>query len=155
MKTMKRTLLVGASMFALTFGLSAQVDNNQNFEAYQVSWKLSHAVTQMTPTLYEQMKTDWVQSLSLEPARVSEEISVAEKMEMKAVAKRQAQGLPAGFPLKANTGNAAADEATHKAEKNLWIQNNPALYKQMKSSSETTSSEREAIRNQERNNQIK
>ena len=58
MKGMKRTILVGASMFALISGVSAQTVETQNLEAYQVDWKKSHNITEMTPELYEQMKSD-------------------------------------------------------------------------------------------------
>lgn len=56
MKAIKRTILVGACMFALISGVSAQTSSFQDFEAYQAKWKQSHNVTEMTPALYERMK---------------------------------------------------------------------------------------------------
>ena len=151
MKTMKRTLLLGASMFALTFGLSAQVDNSAALATYEVEWTVLHNVTQMTPALYEQMKTEWVQSLSSEPVRVSEAASAAQELELKKAEINLSRGLPADFPFKMNTGNAQADEAAFQQEKALWIQNNPGVYNQMISTSSPTAAQLEE-RNQVLNN---
>ena len=150
MKTMKRTLLVGASMFALTFGLSAQVDDAQAFEAYQAEWTVLHGVTQMTPALYTQMKTDWVQSVAGENERVGE-MPLAQKMQVKQVNRNLEQGLPADYPFKATTGNPQADEAAYQLAKELWIQNNPGVYNQMSTPTPLTAAEQEE-RNQVLNN---
>lgn len=153
MNAMKRTFLVGASMFALISGVSAQADA-QSLEAYQATWKKSHNVTEMTPAHYEQMKSDWVQSKTSEKRITRAEIEAQETV-MKTTQILESRGLPEGFPVKQNTGDLATDAAAYKAAKDLWIQNNPELYKQMLTTNKATATEREAIRNQERNNQIK
>lgn len=151
MKAMKRTILVGSSMFALVFGVSAQADDVQAFEAYKTSWKMSHKVMEMTPAQYEQMKSDWTQSLIVEPkARMTRAESEAQEAAMKNANKE----TTSVFPEKRNTGNPEADEAAYKAAKDLWIRNNPELYKQMSTAPKMTP-EQEAIRRQVRNNQIK
>ena len=148
MKTMKRTLLVGASMFALTFSLSAQVDNGQSLEAYQAQWQVTNNVTQMTSVHYAQMKIDWVQSLTTDPVRVT----AAEELELKKAEINLSKGLPADYPFKMNTGNAQADEIAFQEEKALWIENNQAAYNQMITNSGAPTAAQLAERNQVLNN---
>lgn len=174
MKAMKRTILVGACMFALISGVSAQTGNYQEFESYQTKWKESHNVTEMTPALYERMKNDWVQSTTQKSEdRVSRDESQArtamkesgtrltraeieaQEAEIKAAQVSESRGLPADFPVKKNTGNPEADAAAYNAAKNLWIQNNPERYQQMLNGNAVRNSRSDAIRKKERNNQIR
>lgn len=167
MKAIKRTILVGACMFALISGVSAQTSSFQEFEAYQTKWKQSHNVTEMTPALYEQMKNEWVESTTTKSddhvmreeskarevakeseTRLTREQSEAKEAAMKAAQIAESRGLPADFPVKKNTGNPEADAAAYNAAKNLWIQNNPERYQQMIKAKKTDGK-------QERNNQIK
>jgi hypothetical protein len=155
MKAMKRTILVGVSMFALMSGANAQVGNLEDFKAFQTSWKQSHNVTtELTPAQYEQMKSEWVSSQATEtPRKAPTELSTAEKLEQKKAYRNESEGLPADFPMKMNTGDAAADEAAYQQAKAEWIANNPELYNRMKTAPKMTSAEQEAIRQQELNNQ--
>ena len=144
MKTMKRTFLVGASMFALLSGVSAQVDNAQDFEAYQAGWKKSHNVTEMTPAIYEQMKIDWVQSFIVEP-----------EDRLNGAASAESLGLPSDFPTKKYTGNATADEDAYQLEKALWIENNQERYNQMMATPKPPTKAQLEERRQVLNNQTK
>ncbi|MFK7784394.1 MAG: hypothetical protein AB8B56_04710 [Crocinitomicaceae bacterium] len=152
---MKRTILVGASLFALASGVSAQVGNISDFEAFKAQWKKSHnVITELTPAQYDQMKTEWVASTATETARKTPvELSTAEKLEQKKIYKNQSQGLPADFPMKANTGDPVADENAYQQAKLTWIQNNPEKYKQLKTIPKMSQSDKQAIRQQELNNQ--
>ena len=154
MKTMKRTILVGA-MFALVSGVSAQVVNTSTLEAFQVTWQQTNNVTQMTPALYEQMKTDWVNSTTLTVTERTPpvEYSDAEKQAILDAERRLAMGVPSDYPLKQNTGNPSLDADNYQAAKTTWIQNNPAAYNQMISISTMTEAEKQNIRQQELNNQ--
>ncbi|NQZ36743.1 MAG: hypothetical protein HRT58_13820 [Crocinitomicaceae bacterium] len=140
---MKRTILVGASMFALISGVSAQVDNTQDFEAFQADWKKSHNMVEINPAQYEQMKTDWYQLKSTNE-RATEIAYEA-----------QFRGLPADFPFKKDTGNAVADEDAYQLEKALWIENNKELYEQMMSKTVAPTKEQLEERRQVLNNQNK
>lgn len=142
MKTMKRTLLVGASMFAFVSGVSAQV-GTQDFESYQDNWKKSHNVVEISPAQYEQMKTDWYNSNTTD-----------ERAEALA-ADAATRGLPADFPFKKNTGNPIADEDAYQLEKALWIENNKELYDQLTSKPVPPTKEQLEERRQVLNNQIK
>ncbi|PHR26611.1 MAG: hypothetical protein COA38_14510 [Fluviicola sp.] len=155
MKAMKRTILVGTSMFALISGVSAQTDTSRELEAFKINWKKSHKVVEMTSAQYGQLKIDWVKSQFVEPKRVSDELSVEPKRELKKAERNRSQNLPADFPFKKNTGNAQADADAYQLEKARWIEDNKDLYKQMTTTPKATTSEQEAIRQQERNNQIK
>jgi hypothetical protein len=155
MKGMKQTILVGTVLFAFASGASAQVGNLSDFESFQATWKKSHNVTtELTPAQYEQMKTEWVASQATETERKAPvELSTAEKIKLKQEYRNQEQGLPADFPMKVNTGNPAADEVTYQQAKAAWIANNPEKYKQMTIAPKQSAAEREAIRQQELNNQ--
>ena len=148
--------MVGASMFALISGVSAQVGNTSDFEAFQASWKKSHNVTtELTPAQYEQMKIEWMSSNATETARKAPvEMTTAEKLAIKKAEKNAAQGLPADFPMKRTTGDPIADEEAYQAAKALWIENNHERYQQMEKHTGPTKEELE-IRRQELNNQIK
>ena len=151
---MKRTILVGA-MFALVSGVSAQSGNFSSLEAFQLNWQQTNNVTQMTPALYEQMKTDWVNSNTTQVVERTPpvEYTLAEKQAILDAEKRQAMGVPSDYPLMQNTGNPSLDASNFNAEKEAWKQNNPAAYAQMITGSTLTEAERNAIRTQEYNNQ--
>lgn len=93
MKTMKRTILVGVSVFALISGVSAQT--GVSLETFQTNWQQSNNVTTMTPTLYEQMKTEWINSNapSDDSRTLPVEMSIAEKQAIKDAEQRLAMGF--------------------------------------------------------------
>lgn len=153
MKAMKRTLLVGASMFAFVSGVSAQV-GTQDLESYQDNWKKSHNVVEMSPAQYEQMKNDWIQQTAQEE-RANATQTDLEKRASEAAAKAQLRGLPADFPYKKNTGNAEADEDAYQLEKALWIENNREAYDAMTTKPTPPTKEQLEERRQVLNNQIK
>lgn len=155
MKAMKRTILVGASMFALMSGVSAQIGNTVNIETFQANWQLTNNVTTMTPELYEQMKADWVNATTFSVATRTPpvEMDASEKQAILDAETRLSMGVPADYPLKHDTGNPAADADNYQQAKALWIQNNPAAYNQMITTPAATPAQREEIRQQELNNQ--
>lgn len=153
MKTMKRTILVGVSVFALISGVSAQT--GVSLETFQTNWQQSNNVTTMTPTLYEQMKTEWINSNapSDDSRTLPVEMSATEKQAIKDAEQRLAMGVPSDYPLMQNTGNPALDAENYAQAKDLWIQNNPEAYSQMISTSTMTDAQRQEIRQIELNNQ--
>ncbi|MDG1330899.1 MAG: hypothetical protein P8P74_01105 [Crocinitomicaceae bacterium] len=159
MKAMKRTVLVGISMFALVAGVSAQTVNNSptTLQTFQADWQQTNGVTTMTPALYEEMKTAWMNSnvntFSANERVVPVELTAAEKQVILDAEKRQAMGVPSDYPLLQDTGNPSLDADNYHQAKVAWIQNNPAAYSQMISTSTLTESQRNEIRQQEINNQ--
>lgn len=155
MKAMKRTVLVGISMFALVAGVSAQTVTPNTIENYQTNWMQTNNVTAMTPELYEQMKTDWMNSnvLSVNAGVTQVELTAEEKQTILDAEKRQAMGVPADYPLFQDTGNPALDADNYNQAKATWKQNNPGAYNQMITPSTLTEAERQEIRQQELNNQ--
>lgn len=155
MKTMKRTLLVGASMFAMLSGVYAQVGNPVSLETFQANWQQTNNVTTMTPVLYEQMKTAWANSnvLSVNPRTPEVQLTPAEKQIMQDAILRTAMGLPANYPLMQDTGNPALDADNYRQAKDAWIQNNPGAYNQMITPATLTDAQKQEIRQIEMNNQ--
>lgn len=152
---MKRTILVGASMFALMSGVSAQIGTTVNLETFQANWQQTNNITTMTPALYEQMKTDWVNSTTFSVAERTPPVQMdaVQKQAVKDAQRRQELGVPADYPLLQDTGNPSADADTYRQAKDLWIQNNPGAYDQMITTPTMTDAQRQEIRQQELNNQ--
>lgn len=155
MKTMKRTLLVGASMFAMMSGVYAQAGNTVSLETFQTNWQQTNNVTTMTPELYEQMKTAWVNAnvLSANERTPEVELTAAEKQSMQDALLRTAMGLPADYPLMQDTGNPVVDAENYLQAKLLWMENNQAEYNQMITPSTLTDVQKQEIRQLELNNQ--
>lgn len=155
MKAMKRTILVGASVFALVSGVSAQVVTTVNLETFQANWEQTNNVTTMTPALYEQMKNEWMDSnvLSIAERTPPVDLTATEKQAILDADLRQALGVPSDYPLLQNTGNPAADADNYHQAKLVWIQNNPTAYNQMITGPAMTEAERNEIRQIEINNQ--
>ena len=155
MNAMKRTILVGASMFALVSGVSAQVVNTVNLETYQANWQQTNNITTMTPALYEQMKIDWINynTITVLERVPPVELTAVEKQTIKDAQLRQEMGVPSDYPLMQNTGDPAADADNYQLAKALWKQNNPAAYNQMISTPTMTDAQRQQVRQQELNNQ--
>lgn len=152
---MKRTFLVGASMFTLMSGAFAQVSTTVDIQTFQANWQQVNNVTTMTPELYEQMKTAWVNSnvISVNPRVPEVQLTPAEKQLIYDAQLRIAMGVPADFPLMQNTGNPTVDADNYRQAKEAWMQNNPAAYNQMITTSTLTEAQMQEIRQLEMNNQ--
>jgi len=95
--SIKRTLLIGASIFAFAGTTSAQISNNEQFEKFQDNWKQSHNIQKLSPAQYEEMKTDFVQSQSqvtTAPKAESEPVDAAREKQKEDYFKLLKEGKP-------------------------------------------------------------
>lgn len=139
-KTITLSLLLSFSI-----SMSAQTIDKKpylDFEEFKTAWMVKNQINTITDLQHEELKNVWIVKNSiLEPF---------DEEKYKALKQWQKKDLPQGFPVMESTGDESYDQAIYNSKKQIWIDNNPKIYKSMSSSpSKMTPAERE-----ERNNTL-
>lgn len=142
--TFSKSIALGIVLSAF-FSVHAQNIESKpilGFDEFKSAWMSKNDIITINDEQYEELKKAWmVRSSTNEPFDAKRNKKLREW---------QKKDLPDGFPVMQSTGDKNHDEAIYNAEKQIWIDNNPKIYKSMSSSpSKMTPAERE-----ERNNTL-
>lgn len=125
----------------------------QNFKS---NWMAKNQLQQLDDKQYAQMKAEWTKHLEQQTrAERAENGDPVDAERQQQFNNWQGKDFPSSFPKMVHTGDPEKDKAIYDANKQIWIDNNPELYKKMTSSKSTMTKQERAEREEIRKNQNK